>query len=301
MSSYTITYVTYSHRQRRLHGSAAEDSLPLPQGNVPPPSTLIIPAAPATFHGKPYAFTSVTGGKNGPLLYSDNEATPSVAVDGTNNISVKVFYLPAGGGPGQGYEGIWIDAFDEDAGDFIDDDFVTVVPNSNSMNANLTDTANAEGEVSNEKAEDIIAISPIRNLVFDKWIIAEGSGITINNEHCNLDKGGVGIAFAFYKKQVLDLNGLKKSLNETAGGGFRIIIEDDGIHIVHGPVTGGGGPIGPPVGPLGIAPSLLKKLTKEQKLQVNQYVEQYAAITKSTAADMNKLISILSSISKMVR
>ena len=116
MQHYTITYVTYSHRHRRLHGSAVADSQTFNQGNVPPPNSLSIPPAPATFHGKPYAFTSVTGGKNGSLIYSDNEATPTVAV-GKDDIIVKVVYMPAGvPGPG-GYQGIWIDAFNEDAGD----------------------------------------------------------------------------------------------------------------------------------------------------------------------------------------
>ena len=299
MPNFILNYVTYAHRHRRQHGSAVADSQSLLLGMGTLPNPLSIPAVPATHFGKPYAFTSVVGGQNGPLLYSGNELTPSIPVDESSDIIVTVFYLPAGG-PGVSFQGIWIDAFDEETGQFMDDDFVTVVPNSNNHNTNLTDTANAEGEVSNEQAEEIIATSPIRNLVFDKWVKVEGTGIVTSHAHCTLAHGGNGVAFAFYKKRTFNINDLNKLINPVAGGGFRIIIEDDGIHIVHGP-AGPGSPVGPPVGPLDIAPSVMKRISKDQQTQLTEYLNQYSALTKTTAADMDKIISILTTVNKMIK
>jgi hypothetical protein len=108
------------------------------------------------------------------------------------------------------------------------------------------------------------------------------------------------IWFAFYQSPrpgpPINLGKLKQYV---AGGGFQIIIEDDGIHIVHGPV-GGGGPVGPPVGPLRVASSLVNKLSREQKATLKQYQKEYATLTKSITSQTSKIIGIVSKVTRML-
>jgi len=214
-SQVTIIYGAYAlgTRRRRRHGqggSAITSILTYNTGilqtnDVIPP--FLSPgeqdwndAAGNPHHGS-FAFLSISGGVNEPCVSFDRFVFPEVRVtDGP--IRILVFYIETGGVPipgGYG-NGVWIDAFDIDAGDFNDNDFVNISPDSS-----LSPFANEEGVVPTDNADETaIAFNELMpQKYFTTWrAFLQMAQPTANNlfmtRYCN------DIAFAFYKNRRTD-------------------------------------------------------------------------------------------------
>lgn len=214
MPNANTRYVTWNYRGKRGHGSASSDIV-----TPPPPSSLSTgdkfqagwasPTVPyVDSNGNPqianFAFWSITGGTSGALVSTNNTA-PVVDV-GTADVFATAWYLPGGGGPGG--PGIFIDAFDIDLGNFVDDDFVNVVPNELHDGVPVTSTANNQGCVPTDVARDIGAYAtiPIHLIPFSDWKVVweskpDGtpSKMTVAGQVLHVEAGAVAVAFAFYK------------------------------------------------------------------------------------------------------
>jgi hypothetical protein len=106
-----------------------------------------------------FGFTSVTGCTEGGLTSFVAGTPPPVGTVGTAPIVVLYVYVPVGvGGPGG--SGAVIDAFNQTTGALVDNDFVSVSPDSGGT---LTNEANAEG-----------------------WVDTTSSGYTITADHPNI-------------------------------------------------------------------------------------------------------------------
>jgi len=148
---------------------------------------------PSVLEQLPLAFVSVTGSANGHYVIVNYPnpvylPTPSDPPDFTNpppaadhlvvvnvaqdsDLTVSVWYLPIGGGPGGGGTGAYIDSFNVDTGKFFYDpnianDFVTVSPDGG-----LTANANELGWVPTASAETITSHDQILKVPFLNWIV----------------------------------------------------------------------------------------------------------------------------------
>jgi hypothetical protein len=131
---------------------------------------------------------------------------------GTQVINILVMYINNGapGIGGNGGPGIYLDAFDETTGTFLDNFFVTSINPDNSLTSNV----NVYGSLAVEpRAETVLASSPPINTPavanslanFDKWVALEGPTgnpvITGNSPSMVVGASTPGniTAFAFYK------------------------------------------------------------------------------------------------------
>jgi hypothetical protein len=201
MSNAYTHYVIWISRRKRHHGSASVDIASPPPPSVMAPGDIFqAPWAPPSIswtdgngsHSADFAFWSITGGTNGALVSTDN-TPPSVNV-GNADIIAKAWYISGGG---HGEAGVLIDAFDVGLGDFVDDDFVTVVPDGS-----LTAEANNDGFVPTASLENIIAYASIHlvphSIPFSDWKVVVGSE-NVNNEDLQAKAQTTAIAFAFYQ------------------------------------------------------------------------------------------------------
>ena len=207
----TTRYVTYTRTGggKRHHGATngVEDI-------YPPASSQMGPGANVTLTGADpvkllpngnkarFVFWSIVGGLGGSVLSVD--ANPSVQIGGQDVVAMAV-YLEEGGGGGGGSgngTGFVIDAFDANLGGFVDDDFVTVTPDSDGT---LTHAGNWEGFVSTAVAETIEAVGSIQSALFIEWLIA-GSAPQ-NNPNLQAAAQASGVAFAIYKAPPLTWGG----------------------------------------------------------------------------------------------
>jgi hypothetical protein len=191
-------YVTWISRGKRHHGSSAADiTMPLtsdPQtmySEFAPPSMMWSDGTGA--HNAKFAFWSVTGAADGPHVTTNNQVHAPV---GSTEIHATAWYIPEGGGIPGGGPGVLIDAFDVGLGNFVDDDFVDVLPD-----AGLTASANNDGFVSTAKAEDIRAFTGIHGVPFSDWtVIPEPDNEVVNNRDLQAAIKTTSIAFAFYQQ-----------------------------------------------------------------------------------------------------
>src|SRR5579862_2431209 len=130
MPNVHTRYVTWVSRGKRHHGSAAidittpTDSILQSGGDYQPWAASQISWNDSSGQQTGYfAFWSFTGTADGSLV--STAASPKVNV-GNDAINAIAWYIPAGDGGGG--PGLFIDAFDVDIGNFVDDDFVTVTP-----------------------------------------------------------------------------------------------------------------------------------------------------------------------------
>ena len=150
----------------------------------------------------PFAFMTINGAKGGNMLYTapgDYQYQVEAA-----NINILVVYAPQGGigGPGGG-PGVWVDAFNVDAGNWSDDlNFIQILtpptPPDN-LDVAKTTEANNEGDISSYTAEHIRAsVSVDSGVPFLDWkqimplqqlVAARDSNIAIN------ESGEIWIAF----------------------------------------------------------------------------------------------------------
>lgn len=304
MPHLRISYVSYTHRHRRLHGSATTNIQTINLGSVPPPNPVPLPPFPASFGGSEFAFASIHGNTDSQKIFLDPAPVPANQVTvGTEDINVIVLYGPVGG-PGTGnFNGVWIDAFNETSGAFIDDDFVTlnpvVAPNSN-------DHANAEGEVYSTPGASVtvtaqasIIRAGLPTLTFDKWVLVSGDGVVISNTVCVLAQANpahFALAIAMYVEGetthiIVDrtLYAIFQIILSGLACGPLIILDLHGVH----PVPGDPGP-GPL--PFQINKKLAAKLSKDQKQMLDKDMNQLTAMYQ----DLYKSISNTASVAKQI-
>lgn len=219
MPLLTIKYLQYVTGP----GRSRQPRMPMPGayppglGTIPcyiqqPPNTLtpvtaftapypIDPAGLPCIPGYKFAFQSVTGLEEGGLISTDI-LSPCAGTVGTEDVVVLNVYVPAGGGTGPaGENGAVIDAFNVETGNFCDDDFVTVVPDSGGA---LTTSGNVLGWVNSQGGNLTVTaysyISP-SNKYFQRWEIVPGTGNatdSVSGSALMVGQNTNPFAFAFY-------------------------------------------------------------------------------------------------------
>lgn len=271
MPNASSHYVTWLSRGKRGHGSAYQDVGPVANSSLATGDSYQPQWAPAsldwtitdddgkqvTHHGV-FAFWSIAGGADGGVV--DFNQLPAPVPVGSSTLVASAIYIETGGGPNGG-PGVYIDAFDVNQGIFVDDDFVTVSPDSA-----LTAAANNEGWVPSASAESVNAFGSIHAVPFTDWHVFLGMEI-VNNTALNVAVQSSAVAFAFYKTPV-------------SSGGVKVGRQyAEGVWVSYGVMVDGGGPTGGgPVDPWGpyvrdFAAGLMlaeaaKKVTPELKASV---------------------------------
>lgn len=237
MPNTTTRYVTWVSRGRRHHGSALLDignptHSQLTTGDTYQPSW----APPALNwtdntqhqHTGTFAFMSITGGVQGGQVVFDSNTPPTITV-GTTDINVLVVYIE--GGSGGGTPGAYIDAFDVNIGNFVDDDFVEIVNNS-ALNA----TANNDGFLPSTRAYDIKCFSAIHTVPFSEWRVITGVE-TINGRDLMIaGDRKTSVSFAFYQTPV--------GTTSVPKPGRLNPVESESTWVSWGVKVDGGGPTG---------------------------------------------------------
>ncbi len=209
MANVYVRYVTWvpgtpGSRKNRPRGGAAADIVapPLPPTTgLLPGETFQCPLAPrsmtwydgrALLQSGDFAFWSVTGGADGAIVTIQNVPFPTKV--GNTDIRATAWYIKGGGGGGG--SGFRIDAFDVNLGDFVNDDFVNLTPNS------LTTGANNDGWVPTTSLAHIKAYLSINAGSFVDWKVVVGTAL-VNREDMDAAAGANAIAFAYYQPNVL--------------------------------------------------------------------------------------------------
>lgn len=163
----------------------------------------------AIIDSKFFTLMIISGGINGPEFYTTDDlknqkAVPSVVV-GTAQVNVTSFYLlPGQPGPG-GDPALCIDAFNVTTGDFIDDDFVSILQNG-LANTAFSATANFDGVVDSVNAgldvrafDNFVTIYSPGSVIekFDNWQSLSGTE-TIVKLDINVVKNTTAYYFALY-------------------------------------------------------------------------------------------------------
>jgi len=210
-------YVIRNYRGKRGHGSCLTDIVTQPPaGSCDAGNTFeagwTSPTAPYTDNnGKTqtasFAFWSITGGANGAIVSTNNTAPAIIA--GTSEIFAIAWYIPLGGG--NGGPAIFVDAFDVDAGTFVDDDFVSVIPDKVPANQpTITQDANNLGTVPTDVERNVSAYAQLPNekIPFSNWQVvwesqysspASPSKMSTSGQVLDAKAGAVAVAFAFYQ------------------------------------------------------------------------------------------------------
>ncbi|WP_295671235.1 hypothetical protein [uncultured Mucilaginibacter sp.] len=210
-------------RQNRNPASSSVYS-PVPGIVVPPtndlaPGSQFHPDLPPASHTQgtttyTFGFINVSGcgaGQTSTNLASLPGSDPdNPLLVGSETINILAVYLASGiSGPGGGGPGIYLDAFDETAGEFLNNFFVTGIAPDNG----LTHNVNVYGSLAIVPATETVtaAANPMAtpavinsNANFDKWDILEANG---SNPHANgqnlVVTGSTGsdlTAFAIYQQ-----------------------------------------------------------------------------------------------------
>ena len=163
-----------------------------------------------------FGFMNVSGCVGAGETSTDYANLPGSAsfpplIVGSQVINILVVYIIHGGGGGGGGVGIYLDAFDETTGAFLDNFFVTGI----SPDGSLTSNVNVYGSLAVEPhAETIVAATPPTNTpgvanslaTFDKWVKLEGPAgnpVISGNSASMVVSGSTAsdiTAFAFYKE-----------------------------------------------------------------------------------------------------
>src|SRR5512140_3707020 len=124
MVNTTIKYIVYTHTGsgvRHHHFGTQNNIIDQANGQASTGDTInALGFATLPFNGQnlPFAFMSVHGAADGNHLYTD-PGNQLVQV-GTTDIDILVVYAPPGGIGVGGGPGVWVDAFNVDAGSFSD-------------------------------------------------------------------------------------------------------------------------------------------------------------------------------------
>jgi hypothetical protein len=195
-----VRYGTWNSRRKRRRAGVGTFTPLLPEGSP----TIFNGEGGEVFNGLPafseltisdqvlsFAFWSVKSNYSGSLVSSSN-ISPTINVINNDEIIVTAWYVALSGGP-DGLTGFEIDAFDVNAGDFAEDDFIqSIIPDDS-----LTGSANSEGFVPTKDNQTVNATSTIHRLPFENWLTILGSSTT-SGQALNLQVKTNGIAFAFY-------------------------------------------------------------------------------------------------------
>ncbi|GAC1440397.1 MAG: hypothetical protein NVSMB63_06760 [Sediminibacterium sp.] len=196
MINTATNYIIYTAGHRHHHAGTQTQLIPAANGTATAGDSIPVTAfasLPYMGNNLPFAFMSVTGAADGSHLYT-TPGTQNIPV-GNTNIKILIVYAPAGGIGGNGY-GVWVDAFNVDTGNFSDSDFMQVYTNGSLDNAK-TATANNDGTVSSDLAEDMRANNVVDGVPFLEW--QKINGPTVNAANYNLQMHENGIAFSFYQ------------------------------------------------------------------------------------------------------
>jgi|GEM_PF-6454042 len=196
MITVTVNYIVYTPGHRHHHAGSQTNIIPPVSGTASPGDSFPVTAFPSLkYNGNdlPFGFISATGGANGSELFTA-PGTQNIPVS-TSDINVLVIYAPAGGGPGGPQ--VWVDAFNVDIGDFSDSDFMSVYSNGILDNPK-TATANDDGIVTSESAEDLRSYASVDNVPFLEWFKMDVSN-PVKTIDYNLQTNENGFVFAFYK------------------------------------------------------------------------------------------------------
>jgi hypothetical protein len=220
MPTLTIQYVYFaasgSHTRQPRATTSYGGFTPIPGLNGAGTATLMTgsayqppPADPTITVGTlvlNFAFVNVCGCTEGARLSFVASMSPPVGTVGTIPILVNYVYLPQGNGSSP-TTGAVIDAYNQTSGTLVDNDFVTVSPDSS---GSLTTTANVDGWVDTTSSGYTITadhpnigayLSDPTNLIFQQWVdLATPTPPTSLISGANLTPGkGVTVyALAFY-------------------------------------------------------------------------------------------------------
>ena len=196
-------FVVYSRSRHRRHSmSTAIDLIPpLTNGPTAHYEDSARPGFPVSSSSGPmtsvrFAFWSVTGALPDRHLGRDSafvQTEPGLTLDvGTTDVHATAWYLPEGGSGSA--VGVVIDAFDVNAGGFVDDNFVSVHPDDG-----LTFAANDDGFVPSASLEHVMAYLTLAasGRPLEAWIVVEGTE-AVTNEDLTVAPGSSATAFAFY-------------------------------------------------------------------------------------------------------
>ena len=286
VTATTRFYAWVSRKGRHHGGSFVELIMPEPVSNYNgggsetfnagfAPDELPLPGSTTKVK---FGFWSVAGGADGGVIGAAGQKhAPAVSV-GTANVVATAWYLPEGGG-GNGGPGVWIDAFDINVGDFVDDDFVNVT-----STPALTAVANSDGWVPSDSAQTVAAYGAIHFVPFKQWNVEAGAE-TVSGVTLSVAATSSAVVFAFYKTPVGSEPGIVK-INPDKMLAWRILfgIINDGNGLEWGP----GGPH--PVGPWG--PDILKVANKAMMIAVSSKMAKTELAR--AVADLNKDVKALS-------
>lgn len=139
----------------------------------------------------PFLFWAVTDPQGGFV-----QTAPHLSETITGDTTVTAWYAPAGG-DGPGGPGVYIDAFDDSVGDFVDDDFVDVI-----SDPTLTASANLDGWLPTAVAEQARAYASLAGHPadpFDQWVV-DTTGASAATAELDAQQNAAGYAFANYRQ-----------------------------------------------------------------------------------------------------
>jgi hypothetical protein len=210
MVNTRIRYIVYNHSGtgvRHHHFSTSNDIIAEADGHASAGDNIVAQGFPFQWFGGqtvPFAFMSVHGAADGNHLFT-SPGNQNVQV-GNSDVNILVVYAPPGGiGGPNGGPGVWVDAFDVDAGDFSDDlNFIQVLTPPtppDSVDASKPTYANNEGVVSTLAAENLRAsISVDSGIPFLEWKKIVPSESIDSMREVDLIRNESGeIWFAFYQ------------------------------------------------------------------------------------------------------
>ncbi len=303
MVNTKIRYIVYNHSGggvRHHHFTTQNDIIAEADGHADAGDLLPAQGFPFQWYmGQtvPFAFMSVHGAADGNHLYT-SPGNQSITV-GSSDIDVLVVYAPPGGitGPGGG-PGVWVDAFNVDAGTFSDAlDFIEILTPPtppDTVDAAQTQLANAEGVVSTIAAENLRASTSVDGGVpFLEWKRIVPSETIDTDRNVDLLQNETGeIWFAFYQR--LSHGGSIGRVVKEMEGGIFVWTGDptcgNGGHYIH---PGHGGGPGPAPFRLAIEREAMSKLDAKQQEALTTYAKEYPALAETALTAMTKVLDVL--------
>jgi hypothetical protein len=306
MVSTKIKYIAYNHNGggvRHHHFSTQNNIVQEADGQASPGDTLNALGFPTLlFNGQnlPFAFMSVHGGSGGNQLYTA-PGNQTVLV-GSDDIEILVVYAQVGGGPGG--PGVWVDAFNVDAGIFSDDlHFIEVLTPPTppvAVDAAKTSVANNDGDVSTLSAENLRASGQVDGGVpFLEWKKIIPTAYLTNNADVSLVQNESGeIWFAFYQTP---------SGNPPFNIHNVIQAMESGIFIWGGDDTCGNGghwvhPKGPGPAPfrISIDKKFIDRLSPANQKKLQSYIREYPAVANTGLEAMTRVLDLLEGVNKLL-
>jgi hypothetical protein len=187
---YRVIVTAGHHRQPRNPGPRwIEPYAPSTHDAQPNTSDTPLPLAQLGYvdggemHTADFLFWSASDGTDGQTSTDLNTSFPVA----NSSLEIVAWFVPRGGGPGEG-TGYIIDAFSDSLNDFVNDDFVSVGPD-----AGLTHDANVVGWVPTTNAETLTETPGTIHTgeVFERWI----GGHPNNTTEVTDREGGIIILF----------------------------------------------------------------------------------------------------------